>query len=128
MNTKTANLYCEVGKHHWDRPAQRGKKPHNCPEHAPIKIKPSSMNGLEKARLARQKKKMEEENLMTLHIEEIISNPSMPFNSPVPEKLRYIQQQLTKHRAERTPHDLSEFERMREIILKTPYSTSGHLF
>jgi hypothetical protein len=28
-------LYCEQGKHDWERAKQRGKKPHNCPNHQP---------------------------------------------------------------------------------------------
>lgn len=31
----TQHLYCEAGKHDWSRPAQRGAKPKNCPDHQP---------------------------------------------------------------------------------------------
>lgn len=54
-------LYCEAGKHEWERPAQRGRKPLNCPEHAAPKPttdgpKLSPEERLEKARAAKIKK------------------------------------------------------------------------
>lgn len=30
-------LYCELGDHKWMRESQRGKRPKNCPVHAPVK-------------------------------------------------------------------------------------------
>lgn len=30
---KTQKLYCEAGKHWWERPSQRGRRPRHCPEH-----------------------------------------------------------------------------------------------
>jgi len=30
-------LKCEIGLHEWQRPAQRGRKPKNCPDHQPPK-------------------------------------------------------------------------------------------
>lgn len=34
---KTHTLHCQNGGHAWERPAQRGRPPHSCPEHpAPV--------------------------------------------------------------------------------------------
>lgn len=33
-------LYCQAGKHEWERPPQRGRPPLNCPEHAKAKPAP----------------------------------------------------------------------------------------
>lgn len=38
---KVQRLRCELGEHNWERPAQRGKPPKNCPEHQPAKPEPS---------------------------------------------------------------------------------------
>lgn len=35
--TKTVTLWCTTGEHNWERPSQRGKRPLNCPDHAPQK-------------------------------------------------------------------------------------------
>lgn len=32
----TVELYCQAGEHRWNRPKQRGKRPKNCPDHAPV--------------------------------------------------------------------------------------------
>lgn len=32
-----SRLYCEIGDHYWERKAQRGRPPRNCPAHAPEK-------------------------------------------------------------------------------------------
>jgi hypothetical protein len=34
--SQTITLNCKAG-HTWERPVQRGKKPHYCPQHAPVK-------------------------------------------------------------------------------------------
>src|SRR5690606_9367545 len=34
---RTVTLLCQAGQHYWERPAQRGRPPVNCPEHAPEK-------------------------------------------------------------------------------------------
>ena len=34
---ETVTLHCQLGDHSWERPKQRGKRPFNCPEHAPEK-------------------------------------------------------------------------------------------
>jgi hypothetical protein len=34
----TMKLRCEAGNHDWERTAQRGRPPRNCPEHQPAKI------------------------------------------------------------------------------------------
>lgn len=39
---KTVTLYCEAGKHEWDRPSQRGRRPINCPEHTDAVVTPST--------------------------------------------------------------------------------------
>ncbi len=33
----TVTLHCQIGNHSWERARQRGKRPFNCPEHAPEK-------------------------------------------------------------------------------------------
>ena len=125
MTTKT--LYCEAGKHEWTRPAQRGRAPINCPEHKDIKV-PGKMSGLEKARLARQEKKNAAEAEMAKKVEDVLNSPQMPTGTSTPSKLRYIQDQLTNNRQNRSPHDIADLERMRDIILKNPFTRSGHLF
>lgn len=35
--SETVTLHCQLGNHSWERPKQRGKRPFNCPEHAPEK-------------------------------------------------------------------------------------------
>lgn len=37
----TMTLWCEAGKHHWERAAQRGRPPLNCPHHTAPKPQPS---------------------------------------------------------------------------------------
>lgn len=37
--TKTVTLHCNAGNHSWERPSQRGKRPLNCPDCAPKKVK-----------------------------------------------------------------------------------------
>jgi hypothetical protein len=34
-------LWCEDGEHHWNRPAQRGRKPSSCPDHRPEPVEKS---------------------------------------------------------------------------------------
>lgn len=34
----TIELWCEAGKHSWQRESQRGRRPHHCPKHAPVKM------------------------------------------------------------------------------------------
>jgi len=125
MTTKT--LYCEAGKHEWTRPAQRGRIPVNCPEHRNAQTE-AQMNGLEKARLVRQEKKNAAEAIMAERVEEILNSPKMPTGTSTPSKLRYIQDQLMNNRSNRSPHDIADLERMRDIILKNPFTRSGHLF
>lgn len=33
---KTARIYCNAGQHWWERPSQRGRRPHSCPNHSAI--------------------------------------------------------------------------------------------
>jgi len=42
MSTTKVKLWCEAGKHNWHRESQRGRKPLNCPKHAPAKEPPGS--------------------------------------------------------------------------------------
>lgn len=125
MTIKT--LYCEAGKHDWERPSQRGRAPVNCPEHRKAQTE-AQMKGLEKARLARQEKKNAVEAVMAKKVEEVLNSPQMPTGTCTPSKLRYIQEQLTSNRENRSPHDIADLERMRDIILKNPFTRSGHLF
>jgi hypothetical protein len=125
MTTKT--LYCEAGQHEWERPAQRGRAPISCPEHKDIKD-PSQLSGLEKARIARQEKRNAAESLMAERVEEVLNSPKMPLGTSTPSKLRYIQDQLMNNRSNRNPSDIADLERMRDIILKNPFTRSGHLF
>lgn len=137
-------LYCEAGDHKWERPAQRGRAPRNCPEHTVVvepkpkapKPKPK-ISGLEKARRARAKKKAEEANEWNRRIEEVINDPRMKVASIDPystdarrdtiSKLRYIQDQLT-NRKDRPQNELSDLEKIREKIMRDPFNRTGHLY
>lgn len=33
---ETRTLHCALGDHSWERPAQRGRVPANCPDHQPV--------------------------------------------------------------------------------------------
>lgn len=134
MTMKT--LWCEAGQHEWERPAQRGRVPHNCPEHLEDKTE-RGMNGLEKARIVRAEKKSQKEEEIATKVNEILNDPrmkasgnSISYANPLREtasKLSYIQNQLT-NRKDRPPHELADLERMREKILKDPFNHTGHLF
>jgi 1,6-anhydro-N-acetylmuramate kinase len=134
METKT--LYCKAGKHEWQRPAQKGRAPHSCPEHSEVKSG-GGMNGLEKAQAARRKKRIEEEKEWAARIESAINDPRMQVVSnsfspdarrTTPDKLRYIQNQLQNNRPNRSPNDVADLEKMRERIMKDPFNTGGHLY
>jgi hypothetical protein len=131
MNT----LWCETGKHEWQRPAQRGRPPRVCPEHKNIAV-PGKMSGLEKARLAKQKKKAQDEKAWADSVNAVINNPIMTVNANrlsvdqrpnTRSKLIYIQDQLTRNRSNRTPSDIAELEKMRAKIMENPYDQTGHL-
>jgi hypothetical protein len=132
-------LWCEAGQHEWQRPAQRGRQPINCPDHFEVVTTNSDkIDGLEKARLARVSKKNQEEEIWAAKIESVINNPRMkPLTNDkystdarlhTPSKLRYIQNQLQNNRANRTPSDIADLERMREKIMSDPFNSSGHLY
>jgi hypothetical protein len=68
---KTTTLWCEAGKHHWERPSQRGRRPVNCPEHGAgpvlvkkIEVRPKKTeqtgDPLAKARAAKEAKRESE--------------------------------------------------------------------
>lgn len=44
--SKTVTLHCQAGNHSWERPAQRGRKPLNCPEHQPEPVVTKTTNGM----------------------------------------------------------------------------------
>lgn len=132
-------LYCEAGDHTWDRPAQRGRVPKNCPEHTEVKAAPSGdgLTGLAKAHAARASKKSQEEKMWAERVEEVINDPRMQVNSPdrystdarphTVSKLRYIQDQLTNRR-DRSQNELADLEKIRAKIMADPFSRSGHLY
>lgn len=60
-------LWCESGKHQWERPAKRGRRPINCPEHTPSSAtEPSrprrSIDPLAKAREIKAQRAQEREH------------------------------------------------------------------
>jgi len=65
---------------------------------------------------------------MAERVEEVLNSPKMPTGTSTPSKLRYIQDQLMNNRSNRSPSDIADLERMRDIILKNPFTRSGHLF
>ena len=134
METRT--LYCKTGKHEWQRPAQKGRAPHSCPEHSEVKSS-ANLSGLEKAQAARREKRMQEEKEWATKVEGVINDPRMQVLSDTfspdarrttPDKLRYIQNQLQNNRRNRAPGDIADLEKMRERIMKDPFNTSGHLY
>lgn len=147
MTTKT--LYCEAGQHEWERPAQKGRAPINCPEHkvqslkvvTNTKSKPkqtrktNNMTGLQKAQAARRDQKLQKEKEWAEKVEAVINDPRMTYAIPAwgdcrqttVSKLRYIQDQLQNNRKNRDPRDLADLEEMREKIMKDPFSRTGHL-
>lgn len=139
---KSQELWCEAGQHDWVRQAKQGKKPLSCPEHTVKKVaapkpKKNKINGLEKARAAKISKKAQEEIEWGKKVEEVINHPRMkhlggPYTTDArkttPDKLRYIQNQLQNNRANRSPKDLADLEKMREIIMADPFNTSGHMY
>jgi hypothetical protein len=137
MNMKT--LYCQAGEHEWQRPAQRGRTPLNCPEHTEAKAESSAggLKGLDKARAVKQSRRVEVEREIADRIEKVINDPRMRVNNPdkyavdarrtTPDKLRFIQERLTHHRDNLSHSEIADFEKMREKILKDPFTRSGHL-
>lgn len=129
-------LYCKTGKHEWQRPAQKGRAPHSCPEHSKPKSS-GNINGLKKAQAARRKKRIEEEKEWARKINSAINDPRMQVVSnsfspdarrSTPDKLRYIQNQLQNNRANRSPNDIADLEKMRERIMRDPFNSTGHLY
>jgi hypothetical protein len=137
MTMKT--LHCQAGNHEWQRAAQRGRTPLNCPEHTEEKVITSSgVSGIEAAHAAKANKKSQEEREWSERVESVIRDPRMTVSVPdrystdarphTASKLRYIQDQLTNHRAERSHNDLADLEKMRAKIMQDPFSRSGHLY
>lgn len=129
-------LWCEAGKHEWQRESKRGRSPLSCPEHRDDALHSKRMSGLEKARIAKQKIKTETEKEWAARVETVINNPAMLMNinkismdarPSTRDKLIYIQEQLTKYRNQRTPSDINNLEKMREKIMEDPYNITGHL-
>lgn len=66
---KTVTLWCETGKHNWERPSQRGRRPVNCPEHTPTvlpiegDLPPVEEDPLAKARAVKSLRKQQREAL-----------------------------------------------------------------
>lgn len=134
MTMKT--LWCKAGEHNWERPSQRGRVPHNCPDHTPEKATAASReDALDKARAIRASKRAEEEKAWAERIKEVIDDPRMRSNNPnsyadaranTVSKLLYIQEQLTSRR-DRPQNELADLEKMREKIMKDPFNSTGHL-
>jgi hypothetical protein len=141
MTMKT--LHCQAGNHEWQRAAQRGRLPLNCPEHTEEKVitgtsAPVTITGIQAAHAAKANKKSQEEQEWSERVESVIRDPRMTVSVPdrystdarphTVSKLRYIQDQLTNHRAERSHNDLADLEKMRAKIMQDPFSRSGHLY
>ena len=96
---------------------------------------PRRNKGLEKALAAKRAKKNKEEKEWAARVEAAINDPRMTYAMPkwgdsrqtTVTKLRYIQDQLQNHRQGREPHELADLEKMREKIMKDPFSRTGHL-
>ena len=129
-------LHCEAGNHEWQRPAQRGRIPINCPEHIEVKTN-SGLSGIEAAHAARVSKKTEEEKIWAEKVDTVINDPRMAETSFDPHstdarkhtvsKLLYIQDQLNNHRY-RPHNELADLEKIREKIMENPFSRTGHLY
>jgi hypothetical protein len=133
METRT--LYCKTGKHEWQRPAQKGRAPHSCPEHSEVKVNKTS--GLDKARAAKATKKAEVEKEWAEKIKRVVNDSRMTdglssysfadSRHSTISKLKYIQNQLSNNRDNREPSDIAMLEDMRAKIMKDPFNRSGHL-
>jgi hypothetical protein len=134
---KTRTLYCKAGEHEWQRPAQKGRAPLNCPEHSEVKTN-NKMSGLDKARAAKASKKVEAEKEWADRVAAVINDHRMTdglssysytdARHTTITKLQYIQNQLSNNRENREPTDISMLEDMREKIMRDPFNRSGHLF
>jgi hypothetical protein len=137
-------LHCKAGNHEWQRPAQKGRVPVDCPEHKTVvelkpkkikKVKTQKMSGLEKAQAARRDQRMQKEKEWAKRVENVINDPRMTYSMPkwgdsrqtTVTKLRYIQDQLQNHRKNREKHEIADLEKMREKIMNDPFSRTGHL-
>lgn len=66
---KTVTLWCQAGKHEWERPSQRGRRPLHCPEHtvtadtsgASVEKIKGNLDALEKARAVKVQRAQERE-------------------------------------------------------------------
>jgi len=66
---KTVTLWCQAGKHEWERQSQRGRRPLNCPEHsveadttgASVEKIKGNLDALEKARAVKVQRAQERE-------------------------------------------------------------------
>lgn len=67
---RTMTTYCEIGKHKWEREIKRGRKPKNCPEHAPVVAK-SEKTSLDRMREGREKRSQRDREQK---VQEIIAN------------------------------------------------------
>lgn len=131
-------LHCQAGNHEWQRPAQRGRTPINCPEHTEVKeTNGERLSGLEAAHAARASKKSQEEKIWAEKVDAVINDPRMIITEhnysyagdarrETVRKLQYIQDQLTNHK-HRPQNELSDLERMRDKIMKDPFNRTGHL-
>jgi hypothetical protein len=84
----TMTLWCESGKHHWERAAQRGRPPRSCPQHATAKAKPSGRsreanNSLERmAELRVTKAQRQQERAELARVEEVQRKRNMAAKLP----------------------------------------------
>lgn len=51
--SEMVTLHCETGNHSWERPKQRGRRPHSCPEHTEVR-EPTGRTRAESVAAARQ--------------------------------------------------------------------------
>lgn len=148
MTKKT--LWCKAGEHEWERTTTKGRAPQNCPEHKeqkiiitkktpvdpePVKRSMGNQSGLEKAQAIQREKRMKKEKEWAKRINAAVNDPRMTYSMPAwgdarkttVSKLLYIQNELQFNRAAHTPGEISDLEKMREKIMKDPFSRNGHL-
>lgn len=138
MATKT--LWCEAGQHEWEREAQRGRQPVNCPNHKNEEVPVTKVNDgltpLDKARLAKKQRKNSAWQVLKKQAEDVLNSPKMDprtFYGPsdgryaTVRRINYIINAIDNNDGERQPNEIADLEGMLKKILQNPFTSSGHL-
>lgn len=110
-------LICKEGGHPWERPTQRGKKPHFCPAHKPVKTpaKPRD-KGEQTEKMQTGKKKIASaiEDAINLQVEAVLAG-SLESNARM--KLEYVHSELGRPDGPRSG-DLTGLRRTRRDLMR----------